>query len=62
MILMFNYITKSIIPIIVLIIITYGMIKGRKVYDWFVEGAKDGLKVCVNIFESPLIFYIIFFK
>ena len=50
MILMFNYITKSIIPIIVLIIITYGMIKGRKVYDWFVEGAKDGLKVCVNIF------------
>ena len=30
---MFSYITKSIIPIIVLIIITYGMIKGRKVYD-----------------------------
>ena len=54
MILMFNYITKSIIPIIVLIIITYGMIKGRKVYDWFVEGAKDGLKVCVNIFPYLL--------
>lgn len=54
MILMFNYITKSIIPIIVLIIITYGKIKGRKVYDWFVEGAKDGLKVCVNIFPYLL--------
>ena len=51
---MFAYLTKSIIPIIVLIIITYGMIKGRKVYDWFIEGAKDGLKVCVNIFPYLL--------
>ena len=51
---MFNYITKSIIPIIVLIIITYGMIKGKKVYEWFVEGAKDGLKVCANIFPYLL--------
>ena len=51
---MFQYITKSIIPIIVFIIITYGMIKGRKVYEWFVEGAKDGLKVCMNIFPYLL--------
>lgn len=51
---MFDYITKSIIPIIVLIIITYGMIKGRKVYEWFIEGAKDGLKVCLNIFPYLL--------
>ena len=51
---MFSYITKSIIPIIVLIIITYGMIKGRKVYDWFIEGAKEGLKVCLNIFPYLL--------
>lgn len=51
---MFNYITKSIIPIIVFIIITYGMIKGRKVYEWFIEGAKEGLKVCVNIFPYLL--------
>lgn len=51
---MFSYITKSIIPIIVFIIITYGMIKGKKVYDWFVEGAKDGLRVCANIFPYLL--------
>lgn len=51
---MFQYLTKSIIPIIVVIIITYGMFKGRKVYDWFVEGAKDGLKVCMNIFPYLL--------
>lgn len=51
---MFNYITKSIIPIIVLVIITYGMFKGRKVYEWFIEGAKDGLQVCLNIFPYLL--------
>lgn len=51
---MFTYITKSIIPIIVVIIVTYGMIKGRKVYEWFVEGAKEGLKVCLNIFPYLL--------
>ena len=51
---MFQYITKSIIPIIVVIIITYGMIKGKKVYEWFVEGAKEGLKVCINIFPYLL--------
>lgn len=51
---MFTYITKSIIPIITIIIITYGMIKGRKVYEWFIEGAKDGLKVCLNIFPYLL--------
>ena len=51
---MFEYLTKSIIPIIVLLIVIYGMIKGRKVYEWFVEGAKDGLKVCLNIFPYLL--------
>lgn len=51
---MFQYITKSIIPIIVVVIITYGMIKGKKVYEWFIEGAKDGLKVCLNIFPYLL--------
>lgn len=49
-----GYLTKSIIGIIILIIIGYGMIKGGKVYEWFIEGAKDGLKVCINIFPYLL--------
>lgn len=52
--LMLNYLSKSIIPIIFLLIITYGMFKGRKVYEWFIEGAKDGLKVCLRIFPYLL--------
>ena len=51
---MLNYLSKSIIPIIFLLIITYGMIKGRKVYEWFIEGAKDGLKVTLRIFPYLL--------
>lgn len=51
---MFQYITKSIIPIIVIVIITAGFFKGFKVYEWFIEGAKDGLKVCLNIFPYLL--------
>ena len=51
---LFNYITKSIIPIIFVVILIYGMIKGKKVYEWFVEGAKEGLQVCLNIFPYLL--------
>ncbi len=51
---MLIYLSLSIIPIILFIIITYGMIKDRKVYEWFVEGAKDGLSVCIRIFPYLL--------
>ena len=51
---MFSYLSKSIIPIIFLLIITYGMFKGRKVYEWFIDGAKEGLKVTLRIFPYLL--------
>ncbi len=51
---MLNYLSMSIIPIIFLLIITYGMFKGKKVYEWFIEGAKDGLKVTLRIFPYLL--------
>ena len=51
---MLNYLSKSIIPIIFLLIITYGMFEGRKVYEWFIEGAKEGLNVCLRIFPYLL--------
>lgn len=51
---MVNYLSKSIIPIIFLLIITYGMFKGRRVYEWFIEGAKEGLDVVKRIFPYIL--------
>ncbi len=49
-----DYIIRSIVPIIVISITTYGIFKGVKVYECFVEGAKEGIKICVNIFPYLL--------
>jgi spore maturation protein B len=51
---MVQYILKSIIPIIFIVIIVYGMVEGKKVYEWFVEGAKEGLGTCLRIFPYLL--------
>lgn len=49
-----NYIIRAIIPIIIISIVTYGVIKKVKVYECFVEGAKDGLSICLRIFPYLL--------
>lgn len=49
-----NYIALSIIPIIVLFIIFYGMANKVKIYECFVEGALDGVKICLRIFPYLL--------
>lgn len=49
-----HYIIISIIPILLGAIVIYGMAKGVKVYECFVEGAKEGLTVCFNIYPYLL--------
>lgn len=49
-----NYVIASIIPIIVLSVVIYGMFKGVKVYECFIEGAKDGISICLRIFPYLL--------
>lgn len=51
---MFQYIMKAIIPIIIILIVTYGVIKNVKVYECFIEGAKEGLGICLRIFPYLL--------
>lgn len=38
-----------IIPLIILLILIFGYIKGVKVYDAFIEGARDGLMITFKI-------------
>jgi len=38
-----------IIPLLILFIVGYGLLKGIAVYEEFVEGAKDGFSIAVNI-------------
>lgn len=47
-----NYISSAAIPIIMLLIIVYGLLEKNKVYDTFVEGAKEGIEVVFNIFPT----------
>ena len=49
-----NYIILAIIPIIVGSVTLYGIVKGVKVYECFVEGAKDGISICIRIFPYLL--------
>lgn len=51
---MLTYLIKGIIPLIVASVVIYGMLKGVKVYECFVEGAKEGLTVCLRIFPYLL--------
>jgi len=47
-----NYISSAAIPIVMLLIIMYGLLEKNKVYDTFVEGAKEGIEVVFNIFPT----------
>ncbi|MBX9182785.1 spore maturation protein [Paeniclostridium sordellii] len=44
-----NIFSNSIIPIIILVIVVHGKIKGVDIYDSFVKGAIDGLKATWTI-------------
>lgn len=45
----FAEISNWIVPLIILLIITTGMVKKVKIYESFVEGAKEGFNVAIRI-------------
>ena len=47
-----NYLSSSAIPIIIAIIIIYGLLEKNKVYDTFLEGAKEGMEIVVKLFPT----------
>lgn len=47
-----NYISLIAMPVIILIIILYGFLEKNKVYDIFLEGAKEGVHIVFNIFPT----------
>ena len=46
---MFEIISAAILPVMILIILTLGIIKRVPIYEEFIEGAKDGFKVSITI-------------
>lgn len=47
-----NYLSLIAMPIIILIIIGYSFFEKNKVYDIFLEGAKDGVRIVFNLFPT----------
>lgn len=47
-----NYLSTIAVPMVILIIVTYGIAEKNKVYDTFLEGAREGLQVVMNIFPT----------
>ena len=49
-----NYISNCAIPFTILLIILYGLIEKQPTFDIFLEGAKEGIQIIVNIFPTLL--------
>ena len=49
---------KYILPVVVMIIVFYGIIKKKNIYDSFIKGTKEGIEIGFNIF--PALIAIIF--
>lgn len=49
-----NYISNIAVPFTVFIIVVYGLIEKNKIFDSFLEGAKEGIKIIYNIFPTLL--------
>ena len=47
-----NYISNIATPIIILMILLYGMLEKKNSFDIFIKGAKDGLKIVIGIFPT----------
>lgn len=49
-----NYISTVAVPIVIIIIVIYGIADKKKVYDIFVEGATEGMSIVIKIFPTLL--------
>ena len=47
-----EYFSNIAMPLIIVVIVIYGVIERKKVFDIFLDGAKDGISVVLNIFPT----------
>ncbi len=47
-----NYVSSLAIPMVILLVVIYGVKQKNKVYDSFVEGVKEGINIVINIFPT----------
>ncbi len=47
-----NYISNIAMPMVILLIVVYGLKEKNKVFDTFLDGAKEGLEITLGIFPT----------
>ena len=47
-----NYFSNLAIPLIFFIILSYGILEKKTVFDFFLEGAKEGIEIAVKILPT----------
>lgn len=47
-----NYLSSAAIPLVISLIIVYGLIEKNKVFDTFLDGAKEGIEIVFKIFPT----------
>ena len=47
-----NFVSNLAMPLVILIIVTYGLIEKNKVFDDFLDGAKEGLGIVISILPT----------
>lgn len=47
-----SFLSNLAMPIMILIIVIYGIIQRNKIFDTFLDGAKEGMGVVVNLFPT----------
>lgn len=49
-----NFLSAGAIPIIIVIVILYGLKEKQKVFDIFLDGAKEGMEIVIGLFPTLL--------
>lgn len=47
-----NYLSTVAVPVVILLIIVYGVIEKIKVFDTFIDGVKEGIEIVIGIFPT----------
>lgn len=53
-----NYISTISVPLIITFVLIYGIKEKKKVYDIFIEGAKEGIEIVIKIFPTLLAIFV----
>lgn len=53
-----NFFSNIAMPLIILIIIIYGLVERNKVFDIFLDGAKEGLEIVFKIFPTLIALFV----